>query len=131
MKITEYAALSLGGADWSKAFSQAMDDLRAQGGGVLTVPAGVYPTGPIELFSHITLEVQAGAELRCGAMVTGLQDIGGEKYYFAPNGDMQTGWVKLDGDWWYFTSSGAAKKSGSLKIGSKDYWFRDYICLNP
>ena len=64
MKITEYAALSLGGADWSKAFSQAMDDLRAQGGGVLTVPAGVYPTGPVELFSHITLEVESGAELR-------------------------------------------------------------------
>ena len=29
MKITEYAALSLGGTDWSKAFSQAIDDLRA------------------------------------------------------------------------------------------------------
>ena len=64
MKITEFAALSLGGADWSKAFSEAMNALKTQGGGVLTVPAGVYPTGPIELYSHITLEVQAGAELR-------------------------------------------------------------------
>ncbi|MBO2517815.1 MAG: endopolygalacturonase, partial [Clostridiales bacterium] len=30
---------------------------------ILTVPAGIYPTGSIRLYSHMTLEVQAGATL--------------------------------------------------------------------
>ena len=64
MLLTEYAAFSCGGADWSRAFSEAVAALEKQGGGVLTVPAGVYPTGPIELISHMTLEVLSGAELR-------------------------------------------------------------------
>ena len=64
MLLTEYAAFSCGGADWSRAFSEAVAALEKQGGGVLTVPAGVYPTGPIELKSHMTLEVLSGAELR-------------------------------------------------------------------
>ena len=64
MNIRHYAAHSCGGADWTQAFLCAIDDLRAQGGGVLTVPAGVYPTGSIRLYDNMTLVVEAGATLR-------------------------------------------------------------------
>ena len=70
MLITEYSALSEGGKNWSRAFSEALETLRVQGGGVLTVPPGVYPTGPIQLYSGVTLDVQSGAEIRF------LQDLG-------------------------------------------------------
>ena len=70
MLITEYSALSEGGKNWSRAFSEALETLRVQGGGVLTVPPGVYPTGPIQLYSGVTLDVQSGSEIRF------LQDLG-------------------------------------------------------
>ena len=64
MDIRDYAARSHGGADWTEAFCAAIADIKAQGGGVLTVPAGVYMTAPIKLCSHMTLEVQSGATIR-------------------------------------------------------------------
>lgn len=63
MNIQSYQALSQGGRDWTDAFRAAIGDLRAAGGGLLTVPAGTYPTRSIQLYSDITLEVQAGAIL--------------------------------------------------------------------
>ncbi|MBR3764033.1 MAG: glycoside hydrolase family 28 protein [Clostridia bacterium] len=62
--IREYAALSHDGADWTEAFACAAADLKAQGGGVLNVPAGVYPTGSIRLYDNMHLHVEAGAVLR-------------------------------------------------------------------
>ena len=64
MNIRELEALSHGGQDWTEAFQAAVEQLRAQGGGVLTVPAGVYPTGSIRLYDNMTLEIQSGATLR-------------------------------------------------------------------
>lgn len=64
MNIREYAAESCAGQDWTRAFAHAMEDLRAQGGGVLTVPAGDYPTGAIRLVDNMTLAVESGAVLR-------------------------------------------------------------------
>ena len=64
MDIREFSALSQQGADWTEAFRQAAAALRAQGGGILTVSPGEYPTGAIRLFSHTTLDVQNGARLR-------------------------------------------------------------------
>ena len=63
MLLTEFAAYSKQGTDWTEAFALALRTLREQGGGVLTVPAGDYPTGPVELFSNMTLDVQSGARL--------------------------------------------------------------------
>ena len=51
--IREYAALSHDGQDWTEAFASAVADLKAQGGGVLNVPAGVYPTGSIRLYDNM------------------------------------------------------------------------------
>ena len=64
MNIRDYAAHAHNGLDWTQAFALAIDDLRQQGGGVLTVPAGDYPTGSIRLYDDMTLEVQSGATLR-------------------------------------------------------------------
>ena len=64
MNIREYAFLSIDGKDWTNAFSRAIDDLRAQGGGVLTVPAGDYPSGSIRLYDNMTLNVESGATIR-------------------------------------------------------------------
>ncbi|MBQ8653613.1 MAG: glycoside hydrolase family 28 protein [Clostridia bacterium] len=64
MNIRDYEALSHGGQDWTEAFRAAIDALRAQGGGVLTVTPGVYPTGSIRLYDNMTLDVQSGAVIR-------------------------------------------------------------------
>lgn len=64
MQIREFEALSMGGTNWSAAFAAAIEVLEKQGGGVLTVSPGVYPTGSIQLCGNMTLEVQSGAELR-------------------------------------------------------------------
>ena len=63
MFITEYSHLSQNGSCWTEAFSAAVADLEKQGGGVLTVPAGVYPTGSIQLVSNMTLSIESGATL--------------------------------------------------------------------
>jgi len=62
--IRDYAANSREGRDWTEAFLRAVADLRAQGGGVLTVPAGEYPTGSIRLYDNMTLCIESGAALR-------------------------------------------------------------------
>ena len=64
MNIHDYASLSHGGSDWTEAFRAACEAIRDSGGGVLTVPAGDYPTGAIRLYSHMTLEIQSDATVR-------------------------------------------------------------------
>lgn len=64
MNLREYAALSHQETDWTEAFARAIEDIRHQGGGVLTVPEGEYPTGSIRLCSNMTLQVERGATLR-------------------------------------------------------------------
>ncbi|MBQ8616607.1 MAG: glycoside hydrolase family 28 protein [Clostridia bacterium] len=64
MNIRDYAALSHDGQDWTAAFAKAIDDMKQQGGGVLTVPAGEYPTGSIRLYDNMTLCIENGAALR-------------------------------------------------------------------
>ena len=64
MNIRDYAAYSHNGADWTEAFIRAIDDMKQQGGGVLTVPAGEYPTGSIRLYDNMTLCIESGAALR-------------------------------------------------------------------
>ncbi len=64
MNIRDYAAYSKDGKDWTEAFIRAIDDMKAQGGGVLTVPTGEYPTGSIRLYDNMTLNIESGAALR-------------------------------------------------------------------
>ncbi|NLE31510.1 MAG: glycoside hydrolase family 28 protein [Bacteroidales bacterium] len=46
------------------AINGTIEQLSAQGGGTLFIPAGTYLTGPITLKSHLTLHLEAGAILR-------------------------------------------------------------------
>jgi polygalacturonase len=45
------------------AFRKAIAAAKAAGGGTIYVPPGKYTSGPIELFSNMTLEVDAGATI--------------------------------------------------------------------
>ncbi|MDR0929607.1 MAG: glycoside hydrolase family 28 protein [Oscillospiraceae bacterium] len=63
LSLTDYQAHAWG-EDWTPAFAAAIDALCAQGGGTLTVPAGLYRAYGIRLYSNITLHLEAGAVLR-------------------------------------------------------------------
>ncbi len=45
----------------TEAFRKTIEAVKKAGGGTIYVPPGKYITGPIELFSNMTLEVDAGA----------------------------------------------------------------------
>jgi len=47
----------------TKVIAKTIDKLAANGGGTLFFPAGVYMTGPIQLKSNITLDLESGAVL--------------------------------------------------------------------
>lgn len=48
-----------------------------------------------------------------GEKVTGLYQIDGAYYYFAPDtGEKQTGWQEIDGNWHFFTEEGPAPGAG-------------------
>ncbi len=59
--IVDYGAKNDGSAPATEAFRQAIQAARSAGGGTVYVPAGKYTSGPIELFSNMTLEFEAGA----------------------------------------------------------------------
>ena len=60
------ATLSLGSAaDANRAaIQQAVDETAAQGGGKVVIPAGIWPTGSIELKSGVELHLEKGATLK-------------------------------------------------------------------
>jgi len=64
MNIRAYEALSRQGEDWTEAFEAAIRALRSQGGGTLLVPPGLYKAGSLQLYSDMTLRLEAGAVLR-------------------------------------------------------------------
>lgn len=64
MNIRAYDSLTQNGQDWTEAFRCAAEEARDAAGGVITVPAGEYPTGPIRLYDNTTLCVENGATLR-------------------------------------------------------------------
>src|SRR5689334_1763918 len=59
--ILDYGAHKDSSADSADAFRTAIAAAKAAGGGTVFVPAGHYTSGPIELFSNITLDFDAGA----------------------------------------------------------------------
>jgi len=61
--VADYGAKNGGSASATDAFRQAIATARAAGGGTIYVPPGEYSSGPIELFSNMTLEVDAGATI--------------------------------------------------------------------
>lgn len=61
--VADYGAKRDGSALATQAFQQAIQAAKAGGGGTIYVPPGSYKSGPIELFSNMTLEVDAGARI--------------------------------------------------------------------
>jgi polygalacturonase len=61
--IADYGARRDGSVSATEAFRQAIQAAKAAGGGTIYVPPGKYISGPIELFSNMTLEVDAGATI--------------------------------------------------------------------
>jgi polygalacturonase len=61
--IVDYGAKSDGSALATDAFVRAIQAAKIAGGGTIYVPPGRYNTGPIELFSNMTLDVDAGATI--------------------------------------------------------------------
>jgi glucan-binding YG repeat protein len=63
-----------------------------------------------------------------GKMATGLIEVDGDKYYLSEIEDLigikQTGWMKIENDWYYFSpDTGAAKKTSWLNWTSGEYYF--------
>jgi polygalacturonase len=61
--VNDYGAAGDGKTMNTEAFAKAIAACAADGGGVVSVPAGTYLTGPIELKSNVDLDVQGGATI--------------------------------------------------------------------
>jgi polygalacturonase len=61
--IVDYGAKNNASALATDAFRKAIEAAQAAGGGTIYVPPGRYKSGPIELFSNMTLDVDAGATI--------------------------------------------------------------------
>jgi hypothetical protein len=69
VNVLEHGAVADGTTLNTAALQKAIDACARQNGGTVLVPAGVYRTGPIQLQSHVTLELQAGAVLRASEAI--------------------------------------------------------------
>ena len=61
VSLSDFGAVGDGVTMCTDAFASAMSHLSQRGGGRLVVPAGIWLTGPIELFSHTDLHLEEGA----------------------------------------------------------------------
>ena len=67
--IVDYGAKNDASAPATDAFRKAIEAAKAAGGGTIHVPPGSYTSGPIELFSNMTLEIDAGATVAFPATI--------------------------------------------------------------
>jgi polygalacturonase len=65
--VLDYGAKRGGGESSTAAFRAAIQACAKAGGGTVWVPAGLYTSGAIELVSHMTLHLDAGAVIRFAA----------------------------------------------------------------
>jgi polygalacturonase len=61
--VVDYGAKNDGSALSTDAFAKAVAAAKAVGGGTIYVPPGKYESGPIQLASNMTLDVEAGATI--------------------------------------------------------------------
>lgn len=62
--ITDFGAIADGHTPATAAFAAAIEQVAAQGGGRVVVPAGEWRTGPIVLRSRVALHLEKGALIR-------------------------------------------------------------------
>lgn len=80
--------------------------------GAADKPAWLYISGRWYLFD------------KDGKMLTGWQEVDGQRYYLNGSGAMEIGWLNLGGTWYYLGSSGAMAK-GWQTIGGSRYYLGD------
>jgi len=61
LHVTEYGAIGNGMFDNTAAFNETIAACAHRGGGKVVIPAGIWPTGPIQLKSKIELHLERGA----------------------------------------------------------------------
>lgn len=61
VNILDYGAVGDGITMNTEAINKAIEELAAQGGGTVVIPAGIWYTGPIRLLDHINLHAEANA----------------------------------------------------------------------
>lgn len=61
LSITEFGGVSDGATLNTAAFAKAIDALSKKGGGTLTIPSGIWYTGPIVFQSNVNLHLEKGA----------------------------------------------------------------------
>ena len=61
--IVDYGAKTDGSASATDAFRTAIEAAKTAGGGTIYVPPGKYTSGPIQLFSNMILDIDAGATI--------------------------------------------------------------------
>ena len=62
--VLDYGAKNDGSASATAAFQRTIRAAEKAGGATILVPPGSYISGPIELFSNMTLDIEAGATIR-------------------------------------------------------------------
>ena len=135
--ITEFGAIADGITLNTEAFAKAIDAVAQQGGGTVTVPAGLWLTGPIVLKSNINLHLEENALVLFTADHTqypiiktsfitgkGVMDGNGDTWRPVKKGKMTSSqWKKLvasggvlneKGDVWY-PSEGSIKGANACK----------------
>jgi hypothetical protein len=69
INVLDHGAVGDGATLNTSAFQKAVAACVKQEGGTILVPAGVYRTGPVQLQSNVTLQLEAGATLRGSEVV--------------------------------------------------------------
>ena len=69
INVVDYGAVGDGTTLNTAALQQAIAACAKQGGGTVLVPAGTYRIGPLQLQSHVTLQLEAGAILRASESI--------------------------------------------------------------
>ncbi|MBN2625068.1 MAG: glycoside hydrolase family 28 protein, partial [Spirochaetales bacterium] len=62
--LLDFSEPKTGSSDYTGAFAKAAEAAAQAGGGVIIVPPGVFPTGPIRLYSNTELRLAPGATIR-------------------------------------------------------------------
>ncbi len=63
-------------------------------------------------------------------MQTGWLKLNGTWYYLKLNGVMATGWLKVGSNWYYFNSNGSMAKDtwiGNYYVDSSGKWIKDAV----
>jgi polygalacturonase len=133
--ITNYGAVGDGMTTNTTAIQAAISAASAAGGGTVEVPAGVYLSGPVQLASHMRLQLDGGAILR---MLPLDKYPGGTRdpTDFLSGARLQdialSGTGMIDGQgipWWPYARVGGARRPRMIALSSCDRVLIEQVTL--